>query len=1212
MTYYPRAAEAEAPAAAASAAAATAETDEAQAQAQAQAQTQSQAQTQAAAQTENDDGGSGARPPALTSNVNVEAFYRNHTLPSEQPWLAPAPAASFAPIHHQHQQNDRVAYNNFPSEWQSSHDHYHHQQNDNHLPLPQPPLPPPHTRYPPYGTNWQTTQTVAGEEQSQLPFAAAHSSLPIRERHQTILSPAASTPGPEPVLLSGISRVPRSSVAPASNTTTSTGVYPSIPTPSTPGATSTTYNSPRLPPPQSAANTSSTFNPTLNPTFNPNFNPFFISYDQSSLTPPTATSTAVATSSSTLGPLLAPAPPNNSTPDWLLPPYARKPRQYRRVKALRKPGMYTQQGSNKRAADASSDNDGDMSGGGGGGGASSYPEYDGKSKIARTSNDPMSFSSVVKGRQQLHTRTGQACDRCKVRKIRCDASPDGCSHCVTINAECLVTDRVSGRTERRGYLKELEREKEALENLVQDMENLLRDKGILVKPWRNSTWMNHHPETLADENDNPIPMNTPPRDADWTRYGSLWIKDDPSSISSTGTNSPLLNFSRPDLESRPQEKHIGVGEDKAPVNSIRGTVLSVLGMTINTAAFAAPDIDEPPEDAQISAPLYNKSLQSFLHSSMKNPNVEVSLPTRDNAFTWAGWYFGAVSIFIPLIHKPTFMRLLTRIYDEQGFKPSTPELVIAHMIFATILFQYGARNPQDAEGRRRWNDMSNKHYHFAISKLYDLLGSRDFMSVQALAMIACHTRSFPKPSCVSLVSNLALQRAIDLNLHRSSRKPGQGTNLENEMRKRTWWVILMIVVAVTGRRGSPIPITVEEFDTEFPEPIADELLTDEGVDTSRIVLCPFWAGLAGIKITPVFMQMYSSIYSVRREPANYSRVVQSLERQLREWKDALPASLKLPDLGDLDQTSVPALYIKTFELELRLCLRHPYVAMTGDQRMIDENYRISVTSAREYLKCVQKLSKLKSLDTTWYQMSIYAACIFSTLVASWVKRFETTPEEIVALREEMNSWKAILQETGILMGAGPGISTEIEGVIAHTINRIELDMRSARAKEAVKQEDPKQSQVYQVPQRTHNAAANTTTRSESNSQGQSNTGASAYQADTPMFYNTTQQTGGTTVDAIAGGSTTAPMATFSAQAAPLPTTNMWSDRPNTWQEWATVMTHDQNRYGTGPLMDIQRLPVHTQPLTGSPGGSGEMGTVLHPAAQTSWPHLVFDGAASNT
>lgn len=341
---------------------------------------------------------------------------------------------------------------------------------------------------------------------------------------------------------------------------------------------------------------------------------------------------------------------------------------------------------------------------------------------------------------------------------------------------------------------------------------------------------------------------------------------------------------------------------------------------------------------------------------------------------------------------------------------------MVHMVIATMYFHCGVRNWQQSDQRSNLNDLSNKHYHFALSKIYDLLGSQELAAVQALAMIATHTRAFPKPGCGALVASMALHRALELNLHRSSNIPAEATDLANELRKRTWWVILTIVVAICGRRGYPLPVNVQDFDTEFPEPVADELLSDQGVDTSQSLPCLWQAGLAGFKIVPLFMEMYANIYSVRRDANNYLGVVTALERQLAAWEAELPDSLRINEPGGLESTSIPAIYTRTFALELRLCLRHPSVAMTTDRQMLADNTRICEETAREFLHCSTQLYKLKSLDTTWYQMSVYGVCIFSMLVAHWERRLETTAEQVAALREEMQSWMLILRETSLLLG----------------------------------------------------------------------------------------------------------------------------------------------------------------------------------------------------
>jgi hypothetical protein len=337
------------------------------------------------------------------------------------------------------------------------------------------------------------------------------------------------------------------------------------------------------------------------------------------------------------------------------------------------------------------------------------------------------------------------------------------------------------------------------------------------------------------------------------------------------------------------------------------------------------------------------------------------------------------------------------------------------MVFAAIYFQYGIRNREEPEKQAQLNELSNKHYHWCLSKMFDLSISQTVTAVQALTLIAMHARCFPKPGCSSKVAAYALHKAIELNLHREVKLPGGGTNIENEVRKRVWWACLGLTVTLDGRLGRPMPIALEEFDTDFPLAIPDEYLSDEGVlDATKIGQCPYHAGLVGLRIVPLYMEMYSNIYSVRRDPRRYLGVVRALEDGVRGILASLPDEVRLESCKP--GTELFALYCQAICHEFLLCLRHPSVAMTDDPDFCAENTRVCEDTARELLKVLTQLLRLKCLDTTWYQLAVYVAAIFSTLVAHWERRFDTTHYQIATLREEMNLWLAILYEIGLLMG----------------------------------------------------------------------------------------------------------------------------------------------------------------------------------------------------
>lgn len=680
------------------------------------------------------------------------------------------------------------------------------------------------------------------------------------------------------------------------------------------------------------------------------------------------------------------------------------------------------------------------------------------------------FSAVVKSKVQSYTRTGQACDRCKVRKIRCDALPEGCSHCLGQNLQCFVTDRITGRTERRGYLQDLERENTAMASHIEHLEKLLRDQaGTEVLPWKWSPFkLTCPPGVTLDDEGNAVGEDGD--DIPWERSGTVWWKpgpggskpgfepsqpapgdaDTPAQVKAPSSDSILmLPASDKDLQSWPIDNYLGVFADRAPLNSVNGTTVSILGTLLDIDANGADVEPEPSTVYHEPTGLYNRSMSSFLRSTMNiNPPIHIDLPSRSDAFEYSEWFFLMIHPFVPILHKPSYMALLTNIYDSRDFTPSISQLTTIHMVFAIIYFQYGVRNRDQVDRHIHLHDLSNKHYHWALSKFYHIYSDQSVTAVQALVLITLYTRAFPKPGCGSSVASCAVMKAIDLGLHRKSDIPESQTTLSNEMRKRAWWLSLMLSVTLNGRLGRPMPIRAEDFDIEMPMAISDEYLTEDGItDLSMIGKASFMVALHAIKFTTLYMDVNSYLYGARRDPRRYGAIVRQLETQYNEIQDNLPPELNVE--GCKPAYLMYALYAHAVSLEFMLCLHHPSACMTSDPQVFAENTRICEETARKLLRHVQKLLELKSLDTTWYQMSVYCAAMFSTLAAAWERRHKATASDIEQLQDETSIWLSIIAEMNMLAGAsdnGQPFNSKLTQICARTIFGILRDMPPAARK----------------------------------------------------------------------------------------------------------------------------------------------------------------------
>lgn len=215
-------------------------------------------------------------------------------------------------------------------------------------------------------------------------------------------------------------------------------------------------------------------------------------------------------------------------------------------------------------------------------------------------------------------------------------------------------------------MQELEREKTDMMDHIRELENKLRNIGVDVKPWHSSSFPadsvpNGGVDKYDNDNDNntsdstPTPLADLPTKDPWSQpFVPTWAKDQPAAMS-------MAPHPHKTAGSRPVDAHLGVGTDQSPLSSIKGTSLSILGSTIDIGSIDVPDMDEPPPSAQGSS-LYNKSVQAMLQSIMNRNQVPpVKLPPRQDAFNYAEWFFVMIHPFHPVLHKPSFMALVSSV-----------------------------------------------------------------------------------------------------------------------------------------------------------------------------------------------------------------------------------------------------------------------------------------------------------------------------------------------------------------------------------------------------------------------------------------------------------------------------------------------------------------------------------------------------------------------
>ncbi len=362
---------------------------------------------------------------------------------------------------------------------------------------------------------------------------------------------------------------------------------------------------------------------------------------------------------------------------------------------------------------------------------------------------------------------------------------------------------------------------------------------------------------------------------------------------------------------------------------------------------------------------------------------------------------------------------LTRSYDDPAFEPTIADTVMIHTMLAIMYYQYAVRATTNAQHNADLNQSSNFHYHYALGFFAQLVNSHTLVDVQALTMLCIHARSFPKPGACCIISGIVLNLAIELGLHRSAKRWAPSTErsvLEIEIRKRVFWSIMTIHVITAGNLGRPMALKLEDWDVEMPEAVDDELLSENGLDRSQSGKCNFLVGLQVFSVMPIQMDLYSSIYAVRRTPQTYVDSVLRLERQIRDWQEQWPPELRDDSAADNELGRVHARYLALYPLHIRLLLRHPSLSLAMSREFDAENLTICMEVSRKMLYHVKQLQRYKSLDGTWQNVSLYVLAVATTLFGHWERKDQMSTNDLVDLKEDMSSWSSIIGDMSSMLG----------------------------------------------------------------------------------------------------------------------------------------------------------------------------------------------------
>ncbi|SMR43511.1 unnamed protein product [Zymoseptoria tritici ST99CH_3D1] len=705
-------------------------------------------------------------------------------------------------------------------------------------------------------------------------------------------------------------------------------------------------------------------------------------------------------------------------------------------------------------------------------------------------NGTSSSGGKKKGGGGGSTRTGQACDRCKIRKIRCDARPGGCSPCLQNNSECKTTDRITGRATSRGHTEVIENENASLKMYLLELQQQLKENGVEPKP--PQVIPHGHMPTNAS-----IPFWGQGQNGAWNPDQHGAYPPSAASASAAPEERSAQTSLLPDFRAGCiGDNYLGVQSGNNWLSPIEGTSLALFGTKIDLAEFM-PSEHDPLTSAM--------SYRTFLsHAFGRAQPFVPTMPPYEQCKVYAEWFFRSVTPFTPVLHKPHFMDLLDRIH-HQNYQPTHAETVMVHMVLAIINFQFSSRNSNE---QARHDAMS--HYQYALKFIPDLITGHKLEDIQALTLICSQLRNQPRPGAAWMFTNMVMGVALESGLHRSAKawqtSPSQRDAHHLEMRKRTFWSLLILHVHISGKLGRPMPFRMEDFDIEIPDAVDDTVRTENGTENK---ICSFRAGIEGFKLVRIIIQIYSSIYSVK-STGQYDANLRHLDKELAEWEAQVPVEFSMSQAKDEDR--VCALYLDMGMAEAKLLLHHPSLCRSMSEQTMQSNLDSCLTWSSRLLASATQLKDRKSLDTTWYSSVNFLAAIFTTLFAYTERRDTITSSDLTRLRQDMDQWLAVFAEVGALLGALPQLQVAVRSIIEISLGNLSrvIAAKTASAAVASTTESPSEpqpqqhthqpAQAYDNASYSNNTSSNTNGYSQPPSQSNPDLADSAYSSYPPTFH----------------------------------------------------------------------------------------------------------------
>ncbi|KAI1850078.1 hypothetical protein JX266_004457 [Neoarthrinium moseri] len=440
--------------------------------------------------------------------------------------------------------------------------------------------------------------------------------------------------------------------------------------------------------------------------------------------------------------------------------------------------------------------------------------------------------------QSSNFRNVSACNRCRLRKNRCDQNLPSCASCEKAKVSCVGYDPITKKEIPRSYVY-------YLETRVGQLEALLRANNLSFPPAEE-----------LEHCSKPGTEGAPDTASKDGSYQSSPVTASRHGHSHSRSHNNGDERERPHKAMRPSDisggRHLGSTNGISFARVVYAAVQSTVGDHKSQSEKAGLRPYKPL--AGSGADASGTSMRDSFFGLHTRPTINpAKFPDRDLASKLVNIYFEHANPQIPVLHRVEFMQMFDLAFADEGRIRGPRELYMLNMVFAIGKGIFQSASSKNTDGDRMPTEAQPEEYHAsAIVHLEACLSNSGggLEELQAVLLLANFALLRPVPPGLWYIVGVAVRLAVDLGLYVEDAKDSTNASepessldpqlqdahirqrgrreYHRDLRRRLWWCTYSLDRLVSTCVGRPFGVSDQVVTTEFPTLLDDSYITSNG------------------------------------------------------------------------------------------------------------------------------------------------------------------------------------------------------------------------------------------------------------------------------------------------------------------------------------------------------------------------------------------------